>query len=584
MSDRLVVRALLAVPALAALVVGAGCGSNAASTTVAAPPDDSADGSATDGALADADDASAPTDGSAPSADAAADGCPMLVVGGGPTSKWARVDAPGHLAYATLPTGERLLDFSWAGYMGGGVAIPAVAVAKTVQPSGTNDDTPAIQAAIDAVSKLPANGAGERGAVLLGPGTFRLQGTLTIAASGVVLRGSGSGSGGTVLEVEGSPRTVLVVAGSGTWQESSTSADITDDYVPSGASSFHVSSTTGLTPGTAVLVDRTITAAWIHFMGMDTLYRNGAQETWIAPGSIEHADRTIAAVQGDLVTLDAPLPDTFDVSTWGSGAPRASVHPYAFPGRIEQVGVESMRLVAPPQTVPISQPTFQILQMDAVENAWVSDVAGEEFTTGFVVGGSAKWVTLQDSSVTRVAPIDGSSGYPFHFSVDGQGILVQRCTSSGVGVFSYATQDRAMGPNVVLDMTVPETDAGAHDNLQPHQRWATGLLVDGARTPAGGIDLMNRGYDGSGHGWAIGFGVVWNSVAASLLIQQPPGAQNWSIGSVGAQQVAAAPGSDAGPLPQGIIDAQGTAVAPASLYLAQLCERRGPQALKAIGY
>jgi len=580
-------RARLAAHALslvAALAGAAACGSSATSGA----PATSADGDAAvalDGAVVDAaDDAAEPTDGGAPPADAGSEGCPMLVVGGGPTSKWARVDAPGHLAYATLPTGERLLDFSSAGYMGGGVAIPSAAVARTVQPSGTNDDTPAIQAAIDAVSKLPAGGAGPRGAVLLGPGTFRLQGTLTIAASGVVLRGSGSGSGGTVLEVEGSPRTVLVVAGSGTWQESSTSADITDAYVPSGATSFHVSSTAGLSPGTAVLVDRTITAAWIHFMGMDTLYRNGMQETWIAPGSVEHVDRTIAAVQGDVVTLDAPLPDTFDASTWGSGAPRASVRPYAFPGRIEQVGVESMRLVAPPQTVPISQPTFQILEMNAVENAWVSDVAGEEFTTGFVVGGSAKWVTIQDSSVTRVAPIDGSAGYPFHFSVDGQGILVQRCTSSGVGVFSYATQDRAVGPNVVLDMTVPETDAGAHDNLQPHQRWATGLLVDGARTPAGGIDLMNRGYDGSGHGWAIGFGVVWNSVAASLLIQQPPGAENWSVGSVGKQTVAAAPGSDAGPLPQGIVDAQGTAVAPASLYLAQLCERRGPQALKAIGY
>jgi hypothetical protein len=530
-----------------------------------------------------ANDARASTDGGAQPGDGGAAGCPMLVVGGGPTSKWAHVDVPGHLAYATLPTGERLLDFSWAGYMGGGVAIPTVGVAQTLQPSGTSDDTPAIQAAIDAVSKLPVDMA-VRGAVLLGPGTFHVQGTLTIGASGVVLRGSGSGSGGTVLQVDGSPRTVLVVAGSGSWQESSTSTAITDAYVPSGATSFHVASTTGLSVGMPVLVDRPITAAWVHFMGMDTLTRNGMQETWIAPGSVSHFDRTIAAIQGDLLTLDAPLPDTLDVSTWGSGAPRASVQGYAFPGRLEQVGIESMRLVAPEQTVPIDEPTFQILQMDAVENAWVSDVAGQEFTTGFVVGGAAKWVTIQDSSITRVAPIDGSQGYPFHFSVDGQGILVQRCTSSGIGVFSYATQDRANGPNVVLDMTVPETDAGAHDNLQPHQRWATGLLVDGAHTPAGGIDLMNRGYDGSGHGWAIGFGVVWNSVGGSLLIQRPPGAENWSIGSTGTQTTAAAPGSDPGPLPQGIIDSQGTPVAPASLYLAQLCERLGPQALKAIGY
>ena len=521
---------------------------------------------------------------SVPLGDAGAMGCPMLVVDAGPASAWVHVDVPGHLAYATLPKGERILDFSSAGYMGGGVAIPAVAVEQTVKPSGGSDDTPAIQAALDAVSKLPATG-GLRGAVLLAPGTFQLLGTLGIATSGVVLRGSGSGPGGTVLQVGGSPRTVLSVGGSGSWTESTTATDITDDYVPSGATSFHIASASGLSPGMAVLVDRPVTAAWIHFMGMDTMVRDGAPETWLAAGSVIHADRTIVAVQGSTVTLDAPLADTLDVSTWGSSAPRASVHPYTFAGRLEQVGVEAMHLVAPEQTVPINQPTFGILDMNAVKDAWVSDVAGDEFTTGFVVGSGARSVTVQDSHVTRVVPIDGSQGYPFHFSVDGQGVLVQRCTSSGVGVFSYATQDRTAGPNVVLQMTVPDDDAGAaHTNLQPHQRWATGLLVDDASTPTGGIALMNRGWDGSGHGWAIGFGVVWNGVASSLLIQQPPGAQNWSIGAKGTQTTASAPGSDAGPLHQGIVESPGLAVAPRSLYLAQLCERLGPQALAAIGY
>jgi hypothetical protein len=514
--------------------------------------------------------------------DAGAVACPMLALDAGPMSKWAYVDAPGHLAYGTLPTGERLLDFSSAGYMGGGVAIPAVAVAQTVSPSGA-DDTAAIQAAIDAVAKLPAV-AGVRGAVLLAPGTFVLDGTLTIASSGVVLRGSGAGSGGTVVNVGGSPRTVISIGGTGSWQESSTSDAITDAYVPSGATSFHVASTAGLAAGTPVLVDRTVTEAWIHFMGMDTLFRDDAGETWLAAGSVLHADRTVVAVSGNTVTLDAPISDTLDVSTWGAGAAPATVRPYTFPGRVSQVGLESMKLVAPAQTVPINEPTFGIMKMDAVVNAWVKDVEGDEFTSGFTVGSGGKWVTIEDSSVIRTAPIDGSQGYPFHFSVDGQAVLVQRCTSVGVGVFSYATQDRTAGPNVVLAMSAPQTDAGAHTNLQPHQRWATGLLVDDAVTPAGGIALMDRGWDGSGHGWAIGFGVVWNGIAASLLIQQPPGAENWSIGASGEQTTASAPGSTAGALPQGIVESPGVAVVPESLYLAQLCERSGPAALAAIGY
>ncbi|MGO8991987.1 MAG: hypothetical protein ACLQVI_01565 [Polyangiaceae bacterium] len=526
--------------------------------------------------------------GDAALADGGAAQCPMLALNLGPSSKWAYVDMPGHLAYGTLPTGERLLDFSSAGYMGGGVAIPSVPVQETVNPSGGADDTPAIQAAINAVSILPATG-GLRGAVLLAPGTFTLAGSLSITTSGVVLRGSGSGAGGTIVQISGTPRTVFTIGGTGAWQESTTSDEITDDYVPSGATTFHVAATTGLSPGTPVLVDRPVTAAWIHFMGMDTLVRDDAGQTWLPAGSVIHADRTIIAVSGNTVTLDAPLSDTFDYATWGAGAPHASVSPYTFPGRIEQVGLESMRLVAPEQIVPISEPTYGLLDMGAVQNAWVSDVEGDEFTGGFVVESGAKWVTIQDSRVIRVAPIDAGAGYPFHYSIDGQGILVQRCTSSGMGVYSYGTEDRTSGPNVVLNMTMLDGDGGGKNALEPHMRWATGVLVDSVNAGTTGdtrIDLMNEGTAGSGHGWAIGFGVVWNSEAVSLLVQQPPGSQNWSIGTTGLERTSSEPGIlPAGPvLPQGIIDSPGTAVAPQSLYLAQLCERLGPGALKAIGY
>ena len=38
------------------------------------------------------------------------------------------------------------------------------------------------------------------------------------------------------------------------------------------------------------------------------------------------------------------------------------------------------------------------------------------------------------------------------------------------------------------------------------------------------------------------------------------------------------------PLPSGLIESQGKPVTPQSLYLAQLAERLGPDALKNIGY
>jgi len=99
---------------------------------------------------------------------------------------------------------------------------------------------------------------------------------------------------------------------------------------------------------------------------------------------------------------------------------------------------------------------------------------------------------------------------------------------------------------------------------------------------------MNRGAMGSGHGWTMGWGVAWNNIAKSYVIQMPPGSANWAIGNRGEQSLGKIPTFDPGPelpmLPQGIVESQDTPVTPASLYLEQLRERLGTQALKNIGY
>jgi hypothetical protein len=58
------------------------------------------------------------------------------------------------------------------------------------------------------------------------------------------------------------------------------------------------------------------------------------------------------------------------------------------------------------------------------------------------------------------------------------------------------------GPNVVLNSIFH-----GKDHVQPNQRWSTGILIDSCQVPEGGIDLMNRGPMGSGHGWTMGRGV-----------------------------------------------------------------------------
>ena len=175
----------------------------------------------------------------------------------------------------------------------------------------------------------PTGVDGIRGAVLLNPGVYEVAGTLNLAANGVVLRGSGSADAGTTVRLTGQPHRFLEIRGTGSWRAVGEAAAITDAYIPSGADSFHSAGASAFHAGDTVLVKRPVTEAWVHFMGMDTLVRDGKAQTWIKAGSFIQTDRTVAAVAGDRITLDAPLTDSFDAKLLTPAGP--SVVKYAFP-------------------------------------------------------------------------------------------------------------------------------------------------------------------------------------------------------------------------------------------------------------
>src|SRR3989442_16045413 len=81
-------------------------------------------------------------------------------------SKWVYAGDDGRLHYGVDTRGNRIMDFSPAGFKGGGVALPAVSVARTIAPTA-GDSTSHIQSAIDGVPSLPRGNEGVRGAGLL---------------------------------------------------------------------------------------------------------------------------------------------------------------------------------------------------------------------------------------------------------------------------------------------------------------------------------------------------------------------------------------------------------------------------------
>jgi hypothetical protein len=494
-------------------------------------------------------------------------------------SQWVHPGNNGKLVYKATARGDRIPDFSSAGYRGGGVALPTAVTHEKVSTTGGPDDTPAIQAALDKLAKLPPGANGIRGAVELTPGTFHLAGTLKINAGGLVLRGAGAdGARATVLEMTGAPHKAMEIRGEYHKSDLGPATVLTDAYVPAGALAIHVADASAIHAGDLLEIVKPVTPEWVHFMGMDHLVRDGKPETWVKNDI--RVRRRVASVDGNTVRLTVPLTDSFDAHFFGGK--RATVTRVEVTGQIAEVGVENLRIAAPDRTINYREDAeFDGIDMDDVADCWLRDLKFQDTTDSVILEQGVERATIVNVDVQQHSAVT-SHAQPFDFRINGSQILLDRCSATGDRVSYVATQSRSEGPVVVLHCRFDGSG-----QVEGHQRWSTGLLVDSSEVPDGSINLRNRGEMGTGHGWAIGWSVSWNNKAASFLVQNPPGDMNWSIGDAGEHGTAPMPVMETpvGPvLPSGIVESPGKHVEPASLYLEQLRERLGPAAVAAIGY
>ena len=249
-------------------------------------------------------------------------------------SQWVHLNRSGELVYKHLRRGDKIIDFSYAGYMGGGIALPQFPVKETVAPSG-GDDSDAVQTAIDRVSHLPLIG-GIRGTVLLKTGHFHCKSTLHITASGLVLRGSGSGADGTVIEMTGDPHLAFSIAGTSTDTLAGVSSTVTNTYISAGSMGLNVRDVSGFKAGDRIQIVHPVTPDWVRLMGMNTLVRRGKKETWISKDL--KTERTIVSIKGNRLQLDVPLADSYDAKYFAPTG--ATVVKIEETGHIAQIGLE----------------------------------------------------------------------------------------------------------------------------------------------------------------------------------------------------------------------------------------------------
>ena len=447
-----------------------------------------------------------------------------------PSGAWRSLLYPADWApgYALAP-GRFLHDFSYAGYRGGGAPLgegaPATLIDAVVDhgadPTGAADATAAIQAALDAA-------AARGGAVVTLPaGLYRLDGTLLVTASHVVLRGAGADA--TRLSFsrhEGMSNTSHIVfrgqTSGGPDLPLAADAAILDTVVT-------VADAGALAPGDDVALGWIISDAFVAEHGMT--------DTWTAFNGTWRPffRRTVVAVDRDAtparVTLDVPL--RYPARLRDQASLRRE------PGVLHEVGVESFALAnAVGWEDAWAHDQVHALDLDGVADAWVRDVAsfpsplaptsgrgvGAHLQSGGLIVENSKRVTVADTTLERAENRGGGgNGYLFEVRTASE-ILFRDCVGRD-GRHNFI-QNWGFGATGVVWLRVhstggwtessPNSTVGLVGHSEFHHSLATANLMDSV-VVEDGWSAVNRLDESTGAGHTATQSVFWNVRGGGVL-------------------------------------------------------------------
>jgi len=541
----------------------------------------------------------------------------------------------GNLVYHEDEKGNKIPDFSYVGYHSGEKPIPNVPTVITLEPL-PGDNTKYIQKAIDKLGQFSLDKNGFRGAVLLKKGVYKVNGSLSLSKSGIVLRGEGNSDHGTIIVATGYDdikfRRSLIsigpnsnffsreykyaeIAESGVFLNEQSGKTIVDEYVPIGAKSFKVISSSSYNIGDRIIVFRPSTLEWISSIGCDNLkpkwepikiirwvkkgnnqglyylrsegstseYKilKNKNESWEEfknrlPFSSDgkklnitrqwqegaydfYFERKIVKIIGDQIFIDIPIVHPIE-KKFGGG----KIYHFTNPGRVTEVGVENLRLVSefsrPTKNNPYGDPEkINLAELHAWNGIQIQPNSENIWIKNIIgnyfgwslVSASGKRATIQDCTNLGHAS-KITGGRRYSFMINGQLNLVQRCLTNA-GRHEFVTQQKTAGPNVFVDCI----GYNSKSLSGPHHRYSVGTLFDNVKSEKP-MESRFRGNSGTGHGWAGSQICFYNCRAPKFIVESPPGGISWVIRSA---------------------DNQDRELNPASLYYKQVQERLGNDAL-----
>ena len=410
------------------------------------------------------------------------------------------------------------MDYSTCGYHASEVDIPDVPVSIYIA-TREGDCSSIIQQAIDYVSQLKPDKNGHRGCVLLGEGIFNISKPLRITSSGVVLRGIDKQK--TIIKKTGADRGATIYIEGQATRIQGDSIAITNEKVAAGSTQLTLASIKGLQTGSRITIVRPSTTEWIQSLKMND-FGGGLDYTgWKATDIDITWDRTITAISGTTITIDAPITTTLS-QTYGGAI---VVNDYN-KGGITECGVENLTIDSEwnTQNVKDEDHCWDGIFMNNVRDGWVRQV-------NFLhLAGSAVNLQKQTSRITvedclAQQPVSEIGGWRRQaFLTRGQQTLFQRCISRQ-GIHDFAAGYCAAGPNAFVQCEGEES-LGFSGSIGS---WAAGLLFDIVNIDGSDIRFANLEQFQFGTGWNTANSMLWQCTASTIECYSPD-ADNRSSG------------------------------------------------------